>query len=334
MTLVPASIGKERAELADALPAFVLGLDADWRIVLWNRQLELVTGFSRDERLGRDARDLLGDGGDRRLDLKVGGHRLVRWQLAAERDASGVTYALGVDVTDERSSLRQSLQKERLVAAGTLAAGFAHEVRNPLNSATLQLQVLRRRIERGQSGRGHLMPVIAVVQTEIARLEQLLNDFLAFAEPRRFEIESVPLNELLLELLARSENQALTSGVTIQRSMDARIGFVELEPGRIRQVFTNLLQNAFDAMPAGGTLWVRSIAAEAQGFVRVEFEDTGSGFAEDAPIFDAFYSTKPGGTGLGLAIAHKIVSEHGGVLRAEARRGGAFFSMSLPQLRK
>jgi signal transduction histidine kinase len=332
MTTAQTSIASQDDELADRLPAFVVVLNAAREIVLWNRHLESVTGFTRVEMLGRDGSLLIGNGGDRRLDIKGGGHRLVRWHLAD--DPPGTTYAFGMDVTEERDELRQSMQKERLTAAGTLAAGLAHEVRNPLNSATLQLQVLRRRIERGQSAREQLLPVIEIVEGEMARLERLVNDFLAFAQPRRFELESVSLNGILEEELQRCENIARTAGIRIERALDAALGPVEVDPHRLRQALTNLFQNAIEAMPTGGTLSVRSSRANAQGFVHVEIEDSGVGFAEDAPLFDAFYTTKSGGTGLGLSIAHKIVSEHGGILRAEPRNPGACFFVLLPQLHK
>ena len=127
--------------VVEAMPAFVLALDAAGKISLWNRRLEEVTGNGRAEMLGQPGRELVGTGGDRRLPLKTGGHRIARWQLT-ELASPAETYAFGIDVTEEREVQRRVLRAERLAAVGTLAAGLAHEVRNPLNSATLQLQVL------------------------------------------------------------------------------------------------------------------------------------------------------------------------------------------------
>lgn len=319
--------------LADALPALVLGFDADHRIVAWNRALEAATGRSRVDMLGHDARSWIGRGGDRRLDLLDGGHRLVRWQVAS-LPADGVTYAMGVDVTEERDELRHRVQSERLAAASTLAAGFAHEVRNPLNSASLQLQVLRRRIERGQRERDKLLPVVEIVAGEIERLERLLHDFLAFAQPRRLALSATPLNGLLEELAGGVAGEAQRAGVVVELALAPTLGTVEVEPPLIRQVFANLLTNALEAMPSGGKITIRTLPADARGFVRVDIEDTGIGFSEDARLFDAFYTTKPTASGLGLAVAHKIVSDHGGYLSAVPGRPGARFSVQLPQLGK
>lgn len=319
---------------ADAIPALVLAFDHEGRIVRWNRQLEAVTGFRSAEMLGKNARAWIGLGGDRRLDLKDGGHRLVRWHISERARGESCTYAVGIDVTVDRDDLRHTMQAERLAAVGTLAAGLAHGIRNPLNSATLQLQVLRRRVERGQLDREQLMPVIDIVQSEMDRLEGLVHDFLAFAQPKRLELESTPLNELLRELANAARAEARQSRIEIRQHLDSAIGRLELEPARIRQVFSNLVRNALEAMPNGGTLTLRTVPADSGGLVRVDVEDTGVGFPEGAPLFDAFYSTKQRASGLGLAIAYRIVSEHGGFLRAELRRPGSCFSVFLPQLAK
>ncbi|HET9954062.1 MAG TPA: ATP-binding protein [Polyangiaceae bacterium] len=315
-------------EVVEAIPAFVLALDREHQIVLWNQRLEAVTGFSRAEMIGQSGADLIREGGDRKLDLKGGGHRLVRWQCT---EVANTTYALGIDVTEEREMLRRTLQAERLASAGTLAAGLAHEVRNPLNSATLQLQVLKRRIERGNVEKDKLLPVISVVDGEIQRLTHLVSDFLAFARPHKLEIESTDLNDFLNEVLDLVTPECKLANVQVCKDFAQGIGRLELEPNRIRQVLLNLIRNAIEAMPDGGLLTLHTSEADSAGFVHIEVQDPGKGFAEDAPVFDAFYTTKPGGTGLGLAIAHRIVTEHGGVLKAEPRSPGACFSVLLPQ---
>lgn len=325
---------RRHREVIEAVPAFVLGLDEAGGIALWNRRLEETTEYSREEMLGQSGSVLVGAAGEvRRLPLKRGGHRLVRWQTAqvpAARDGA-LTYALGVDVTDEREMLRRTLRAERLAAVGTLAAGLAHEVRNPLNSALLQLEVLERRIERGERELGELMPVTDVIKQEIKRLERLVGDFLAFAQPRPLALEATDLNDFVRASLELVRPEAESRSVALAVELDDAAGTLELEPERFRQVLFNLFRNAFDAMQGGGTLTVRTHAVDEHGNVRLDVQDTGEGFPEDAPVFDAFYTTKPGGTGLGLAIVHRIVTQHDGMLQVISRPGQTRFTIALPQ---
>ncbi len=323
---------RRHREVVEAMPAFVVGLDDSGAIVLWNRSLELVTGFTREEMMGRPGADLVGDAeGDRRLPLKDGNQRLVRWQVTRVGDVGATTYAMGLDVTDEREAERRSRRAERLAAVGTLAAGLAHEVRNPLNSALLQLQVLERRIDKGQLEPEALLPVTSVVKDEIRRLDRLVSDFLAFAQPRPLQLKATFVNLLVESVVGLVRPDAHANGIELAVELDPHSGYAQLEPERMRQVLLNLIRNGVEAMAGGGTLTLRTRGPDHAGNVRIEVEDSGPGFAEDAPIFDAFYTTKESGTGLGLAIVHRIVSEHDGTIRVESAPGRTCFIIALPQ---
>jgi signal transduction histidine kinase len=326
---------RRHRELVEGVPAFVLALDAGGRIVVWNRRLEEATGSTRVEMLGRPGIHVVGNGGDRKLVSKDGAHRLVRWQLTEVGVLGGtITYALGIDVTNERDMLRRTLRAERLAAVGTLAAGLAHEVRNPLNSATLQLQVLKRRLQRGTTSVTEVLPIAGVVEDEIERLDRLVSDFLAFAQPKPLELVQSDLNSLVESVATLIAPEAESTRVSIELKLDPETGFVEAEPARMRQVLLNLTRNAIEAMSDGGTLSLGTRRSDDEGNVSIVVEDTGPGFAEDAPIFDAFYSTKPTGTGLGLAIVHRIVGEHGGTISAESQPRRTSFTIKLPQSSK
>jgi signal transduction histidine kinase len=323
---------RRHREVVEAIPAFVAGLDSSGNILLWNRRLEEVTGLSREEMLGRPGADLMA-AGDRTLALKNGGHRMVRWRRA-EVGASGeepVVYAIGIDVTDEREMLRRTLRAERLAAVGTLATGLAHEVRNPLNSALLQLEVLKRRLDRGETSPEKLSLTSNLVQAEIRRLERLVNDFLGFAQAKSLELKSVSLNELVRSVVEQMKPEASAVSVEVSAELDPAVGHVDAEPQQMRQVLLNLMKNAIEAMADGGRLVVRTLASDIEGYVRVVVEDSGPGLVVDAPIFDAFYTTKETGTGLGLAIVHRIVSEHGGTIGVDSEPGRTTFTVRLPQ---
>jgi signal transduction histidine kinase len=325
---------RRHREMVEAIPAYIVVLDAEGKIRLWNRQLEDATGFRRDEMLGTDGAHLVGfDSCDRLLPLKQGGHRMVRWQRVAVSlmDEPGLVYAMGTDVTDEREMMRRTLRAERLAAVGTMAAGLAHEVRNPLNSAQLQLDVLERKIAKGTLCTEKVVATSRILRDELRRLEHLVEDFLAFAQPRPLNLEICDVNQLIQSVVDLVAPEVHACGMDMHVEFDPAVGIMEVEPQRIRQVLLNLLRNAKEAMVDNGTLSVRTAGPDTSGNVVIEIADTGPGFADDAPIFDAFYTTKEGGTGLGLAIVHRIVSDHCGTIQVQGTKGDTRFRISLPQ---
>jgi signal transduction histidine kinase len=328
--------GSERRhrEVVEAMPIFVLALDRSGEIVLWNRRLEEVTGYLRQEMLGCPGAHLVGEGGsDRILPLKSGGHRLVRWQCTSVPEGyfGSVRYATGIDVTEEREMLRRTVRAERLAAVGTLAAGLAHEVRNPLNSAILQLDLLERRLGKGVVSADGILDTTRIVRDEIRRLDYLVNDFLAFAQPRPLDLQRLPVNDILKSAVALIAPELNSLGIALNTEFDDGAGSVHVDLPRFRQVLINLFRNAIEAMDGHGELTVRTHRANPSGDVLIDVEDTGPGFAEELPIFDAFFTTKEGGTGLGLAIVHRIVSDHGGSIQVSSRPGPTRFSIVLPQ---
>ncbi|MBX3183474.1 MAG: response regulator [Polyangiaceae bacterium] len=317
-------------DVVENVPAFVLALDEHGKIVVWNRFLEQITGYQRDEMLGAQGQGLMRGDGDQRLPLKGGGHRWVRWQRAVVASApkARLTYAIGVDVTDEREMLTRTLRSERLAAVGTLAAGLAHEVRNPLNSASLQLQVLERRISKGKTSVSELIPVVSLVKEEIHRLERLVADFLAFARPTQLQLGVHDLNQVVKGVADLIEPEAQQASVQLSIQLAPEVGEANLDPERFRQVLINLLRNAVEAAGAGGQVGLVTCRTDSELCVKIT--DSGPGFPPGAQIFDAFYTTKDGGTGLGLSIVHSLVSAHGGRVTAASEPGMTCFSVCLP----
>jgi signal transduction histidine kinase len=318
-------------ELVESVPAFVLAMDGAGRVTTWNSELERVTGYTRREMLGMDGRSLVGPAGQPTdLPVKAGGKRKVRWRQSAVkgRDEEITTYAVGIDVTDEDEILRRLLRSERLAAVGTLAAGLAHEVRNPLNSASLQLTLLARRLDRGDQPPA-VLPIAHIVKSEIDRLDRLVKEFLAFAQPRPLDPRPVDVTDLLSSITHLITPEADASHVAIAVDVAQGTPPVLGEAERLRQVLLNLTRNAVEAMTEkGGQL--RLLARRASAEVEIAVEDDGPGFGDDLPVFDAFFTTKSHGTGLGLAIVHRIVADHGGTIRVESRPGRTRFTLSLP----
>jgi signal transduction histidine kinase len=254
----------------------------------------------------------------------------VRWRQAVVegRDGRATTYAVGTDVTDEEEILRRLLRSERLAAVGTLAAGLAHEVRNPLNSASLQLTLLERRLDRGDDPHT-VLPIADIIKGEIDRLDRLVREFLAFAQPRPLEPRPVDVGELFAAVTGLITPEAEAAHVSIATAVPPGTPAVLGETERLRQVLLNLTRNAVEAMSErGGAL--RLAARRAGREVEISVEDDGPGFGEDLPVFDAFFTTKAQGTGLGLAIVHRIITDHGGTIRVESRPGRTCFTLALP----
>jgi signal transduction histidine kinase len=229
-------------------------------------------------------------------------------------------------LSDRQRKVSESLRHaERLKSLGELAAGMAHEVKNPLAAIRSSAQILTERLS------GKEAEFARIVVSEVDRLNRVVNEFLDYARPAPLKREPVLLSALLdscLELLAPVIGQA---GIRVKRAYPQGERQVSADSNQLRQVFLNLVLNAVQAMHAGGevTLELR----QQGGSTQVSVRDTGSGIPFDKlrQVSEPFYSTKPGGTGLGLPIAQRIVSEHGGRLVIESRPGtGTTVTVTFP----
>jgi signal transduction histidine kinase len=229
----------------------------------------------------------------------------------------------------------QSKEAERLAYIGTLASGLAHEIRNPLNSLNLNMQMLEEEIrEHGGAPTGGRL--LSITRSEISRLERLVTDFLAYAKPRPLELEDVPPVRLLERVTAvlAGEIQRRQAKIEIEdRSGGAR---VRVDPGQLNQLLLNLAQNALNATEESGRPPVIRLLSYRHGAdVVLELVDNGIGIpaGDQGKIFDLFYSTRKGGTGLGLAIVDRIAQTHGGRITVKSSPGaGTSVAVALPAL--
>jgi len=234
-------------------------------------------------------------------------------------------------IAEKRQLARRAVVAEKLAAVGTLAAGLSHEIRNPLNAASLQLTVLERRVRRLSSeSQPQLLGPLGLVQQEIRRLSGILEDFLEFARPRDFIPVPVDLLGVAESVLALMEAQAEQAGIRIDREL-AAVSSVSGDAGRLQQAVVNLLLNAIQATPAGG--WVRVEVGERDSDVYLAVEDSGPGIPRHVRprLFEPFFTTKDHGSGLGLPLVHSVVDQHAGSISIEEGRvGGARFVIKLP----
>jgi signal transduction histidine kinase len=218
-------------------------------------------------------------------------------------------------------------EQEQSALVGTIASGIAHEIRNPLSTLRMNLQLLREDwenpiTEREQKGRKK----IDVLLRETERLETVVSDFVRFASGHALRLERTNLNELAGELLDFLAPQAERARIRLRREFAPDLPAVDVDPNLFRQAILNLLVNAQQVMPGGGEITVRT-QANGQS-VRLSVSDTGPGIPVEHrdKIFNLYFSTKPGGTGLGLPMVKKIVEEHQGTVEVESlpRRGATF----------
>ena len=263
--------------------------------------------------------------------------RRVRWHLSSAREpgeSEGLVYGIGIDVTERRALEKRAADAEALSAMGTLALNLAHEIRNPLNAAVLQLHLLGRHIDKLELDggvRASLHKKTEIVGDEIGRLNRLLTEFLELARPRSIAHEPVKIASLVDAVLDLERDSAAARGVKIERDFALPGAVVRGDSEKLKQVVINLVVNALEAMKDGGTLTAR-VGGDSER-VSLAVEDTGPGMESQvlAQVFEPFFTTKEAGTGLGLSIVRKIVDQHAGEVRIESERGkGTRVRVTLP----
>jgi PAS domain S-box-containing protein len=338
-------------EIVEKAEALISTSDHSGRIVLFNAKCEQVTGVTRAAARGQDWLKMFVQDSDRaevaRLQREVlSGRpavayegpvqtaprvsRRVRWHFTTlPGGAAPALCAIGIDLTNEYDLAIRTRRAERLAALGTMAAGLAHEIRNPLNSAHLQLNVARRRLERVQHrGCERVVKAVELAEVEMRRLATLVQDFLQFARPQPLRLSQIDLRDTARAVVDFMTPEAAAAGVELGLDTPPSVA-IEVDEERVKQVLLNLLRNAIEATGRDGRIAVRIRQVEGMGEVTIE--DDGPGWAADAPIFEPFFTTKDTGTGLGLAIVHRIVMDHGGTLDANSRPGRTAFTLRFPR---
>jgi two-component system sensor histidine kinase PilS (NtrC family) len=260
-----------------------------------------------------------------------------------EDQVTGKTFIFQ-DITRFKEMEEQVKRSDRMATIGEFAAGIAHEIRNPLTSLSGSIQVLKEELELKGANR-HLMDIIL---RESERLNNLITDFLLFAQPSRVNKEKVDIGDLIDETLQLFENSpGHNRAIKIVKDLKKKI-FLSGDPHQLKQLFWNLFINAAQIMPTGGELRVNLETVNAHGtsnppkgarrgdaspFAKISVSDSGDGIKpeEKEKIFEPFFTTKEGGTGLGLAIVHRIVENHEGFISVISQlHKGTTFDIFLP----
>ncbi|MAQ15214.1 MAG: hypothetical protein CMN30_10530 [Sandaracinus sp.] len=241
---------------------------------------------------------------------------------------SGSVLVVADDVTDALRTKARLIQTERLAAIGRMAAHVTHEVRNPLSSIGLNVEMLEDEIAPGD---GEARALLRAIQKEIDRLSGLTDEYLRLARLPAPALEVDDVGDALASVLSFVRREMEATGVDLVEDRDPDLPLVAFDEAQLRQALLNLLRNAREAQPEHP--WIR-VAAKREGHgVRIDVEDRGIGIDEKgrARIFDLFFTTKERGSGLGLPLTQQIVAAHGGKIACEAREGGGTrFSLWLP----
>ncbi|MBK6428046.1 MAG: PAS domain S-box protein [Blastocatellia bacterium] len=325
----------------------------DGVIASTNKAAEEITGRAKNELVGRPLSELFGELPMTVLATHPDDHRIpvLRSEVAFDRQ-DGAEVHVGYNVTpltsedgDERGVVlifqdlteifeleREVRRREKLAALGTMAAGLAHEIRNPLASMRGSVQVLASELPLDE-GQARLMNII---QRESDRLNRTVTEFLAYARPAPFRPMAFDLRQSLVEAvtLLRNSPEVGPLHAIAERYPDHETPFFG-DASQIRQIFWNLARNGLKAMPDGGTLTVRLDDVSPETY-RLSIEDVGIGMdkTQVARLFEPFSASEPGGTGLGMAIVYHLVNEHGGRISVDSSKGrGTRVDVFLPKRR-
>lgn len=354
-------LSRERTTLMTILESIqdgVLMLDATGGLAFANHAAERFLGCDAKDLKGRHLARFFGDinwdpvadvdwhGGDgaewshaltREIEITYPERRVLSFYAVPlvdqERAADNRLLIILRDVTTEREQEASALEGERLNAVKMLAAGVAHEIGNPLNALTIHLQLLTRQLRRLPEEEGApLQELVDVAQKEVTRLDGIITQFLSAIRPRKPDLRPYDVVSLLKDALKLMHVDIENRRIAVSVSAPSDVPKLLIDPDQIKQVFFNLIKNAMEAMPDGGTLSIALSPGDA--FVRVEFLDSGIGISADElrRIFEPYHTTKRKGTGLGLMIVQRIVQDHGGQIEVSSKPGeGTRFGILLPR---
>ncbi|MGB3242194.1 MAG: ATP-binding protein, partial [Candidatus Omnitrophota bacterium] len=229
-------------------------------------------------------------------------------------------------IDEENIKLREELQKsEKLKAVATLAAGLAHEIKNPLTS----IKTFTEYLSEKKNDPEFFNKFQKIVGGEVGKINDIVQQLLEFSKPKDLQLKEVSINNLLEETLILLSNDFLKNNIKVERSL-ATTPSIKVDSSQMKQVFVNILLNAIDSMKNGGTIKVET---RSDKNISIAIKDTGKGIDKEdlKRIFDPFFSKKDNGTGLGLSVVHGIIEKHGGKINVESIPNiGTSFKITLP----
>jgi two-component system sensor histidine kinase PilS (NtrC family) len=350
-----ASLRALHERIVESIRSGLVTTDLDGVIYTFNAAATEITGYRLDQVQGRPISDLFGDIQEQ-IDLSLAaageGEQLPRFEtdlitpegfavrigfsvsllFSKENEASGLIITFQ-DLTDIRSMEESIRRKDRLAAVGRIAAGLAHEIRNPLGAMKGAIQMLGSRTI-SETSRDSLMEIVL---KESDRLNKIITNFLNYARPAAADFADVDLAELIRETVSLIKHGPdVLESHDISAELPSSPVVVSADAAQLKQIFWNLSRNALQAMPDGGKL-AFGLETQPNQRVRIKIADTGRGMSQDQveKLFEPFSESTTGGTGLGLSIVYQIVKDHNGAINVRSKQGsGTTITIDLPTGRR
>ncbi|MDR0313080.1 MAG: PAS domain-containing protein [Treponema sp.] len=364
-------IGRIEAVL-DSVSAGLLVCDTSHNLILANKAALRLLPINSYEQESEPVWNLIGEenaaaflkatlsSGDKaeewELDVEVNGkprllslsvRPLVQKRSGRRVEVSGSLIQI-VDITERRSKEVRMRRMESLASLTTLAAGVAHEIKNPLGSLSIHIQLVQKALgscrllcdqnstegDKKPEPKAHLKDIdryLSVIDEEIERLNQIVVDFLFAVKPMDLDLRLGNINSLLEELAGFVSYELNEANIECILELTENLPFVNFDASFMKQAFLNLIKNSLVAMPGGGKLTIRTSAQDDS--IRISVADTGIGISDEnlTKIFEPYFTTRPAGTGLGLTLVFKIVREHHGEIIVNSTQGeGSVFTITLP----
>ena len=344
------SLSRVRAfsdNLVANMPMGLVATDADGKVASFNQTAESVLRISHEEVIGKSHQAVLPEPLGRIIETLRGGKDVIEQEIQCpvsqnavpleviatsltEKDGTLLGHVLLFrDLTQIQELEKEVLRSQRLASIGRLAAGVAHELRNPLSSIKGFATYFK---DRYQDVPQDQQTATIMIQ-EVERLNRVISQLLEYARPMTIDPKPTSIRSLIHDTLRLVEGDARQKGIRMDQNVPEDVGEMPMDPDRFKQVLLNLYLNGLEAMEPGGTLSVTAERTRDPNSVQLIVSDTGRGIAPEdlAHVFDPYFTTKSSGTGLGLAIAHKIVESHNGQISIQSERDkGTTVVISLP----
>lgn len=253
----------------------------------------------------------------------------------AEQHAGARRFAVILsDITRTKQNTEERIENERTSSVLLLAAGVAHELGNPLNSLTIHLQLINRKLKKLRASKEteSVAESIRICEGEVKRLDGIITNFLEAIRPQPPDLRETQLTEVLTEVLAFQQRELADRGIRVEAETREDLPVVMADRNQLKQIFFNILKNAVEAMQPGGRLRIK--ARTDDDMVYLAFGDSGAGIKQEdlTRLFQPYHTTKPGGHGLGLMVVQRIMREHGGQIGIESKEGvGTVVTLQFPR---